>query len=343
MPDRPDNRPMTPLRLRSVLHSLLRFACLAAATLAVSAQAQPRECRPNPPEVARLVSVVGNFYSVDGPLAHFDPCHRSVDLSLPWGAERPPLMIVVHGGAGIDAATKGAVSAFRSAGFATLVFDAFEMNGFYQGPGFWSTSATNESRQRMIFKVALGAYEWARQQARIDTRRIVLHGLSNGGPSVLNVAALADPAHVRGVLAEGSPSAGIGLPLALKVPTRMVYGRLDNYGGVDEQDWMWTRTGRCAINMPSPEAAPGTATDCSRLVRFHESMPTPQAWYEARKAEGAPIEWVWLDETAHGAFGGPLTRRMVHYTNGNRRMAWVGGTSAARDQLVKLAKELVQP
>ena len=47
---------------------------------AVIAQA---DCRPSGPEVAQLVEIRPGFHRVTGPLAEFDPCHRSVQLSLP--------------------------------------------------------------------------------------------------------------------------------------------------------------------------------------------------------------------------------------------------------------------
>ncbi len=40
----------------------------------------------------------------------------------------------------------------------------------------FGTSVTNEARQRMIYRAALGAYEWALRQDKIDNRRIPIEG-----------------------------------------------------------------------------------------------------------------------------------------------------------------------
>jgi hypothetical protein len=43
---------------------------------------------------------------------------------------------------------------------------------------------------------------------------------------------------------------------------------------------------------------------------------------------------MWLDDTAHGVFMGPLTRNMVPYTNGQTRFGWVGGSYGARGKFL---------
>ena len=116
------------------------FACVANGALA-------KDCNPAPKDVAILKAIRPQFHTVEGALAEFDPCHSSVKLQKPFFSDKPPLMIVVHGGGGVDSATKNAADAFRSKGFATLLFDAYEHNGFYQGMRFWATQATNEARQ----------------------------------------------------------------------------------------------------------------------------------------------------------------------------------------------------
>ena len=88
-----------------------------------------------------------------------------------------------------------------------MLFDAYELNGFqYRGTSLFLTGATNESRQRMIFKATLGAYNWILKNPQVDTSRIYIHGLSNGGSVALNMAGVVDPAHVRMVFSEGAPS-----------------------------------------------------------------------------------------------------------------------------------------
>lgn len=75
-------------------------------TTAVQAQSH---CRSPTPDVARLTESRLGFHRVNGPLAEFDPCHRSVQLSMPGFfadklGDKPLLMIIAHGGNGPGAA-----------------------------------------------------------------------------------------------------------------------------------------------------------------------------------------------------------------------------------------------
>jgi len=66
------------------------------------------DCNPAPQSVAELVTVREKFHTVRGPLAKFDPCHRSVEPSMysklfgPKVEGKPPLVIIAHGGGGLD-------------------------------------------------------------------------------------------------------------------------------------------------------------------------------------------------------------------------------------------------
>ena len=77
---------------------------------------------------------------------------------------------------------------------------------------------SNGERQKMIFKATLGAERWVMKNEKVDTNKICIQGLSNGAAVALNMAGAGDGAHVRGVIAEGGPSAGIGFPDDNKVP-----------------------------------------------------------------------------------------------------------------------------
>ena len=207
------------------LHRFRAYTVLVAMLFVTTAHAQS-DCRPAPAGVAQLLEIRPGFHRVQGPLAEFDPCHRSVQLSMPGFfadklSDKPPLMIIAHGGNGPGSAEQEMVRRMNARGVATLLFDAYEMNGFqYRGTSLFLTGTTNESRQRMIFKATLGAYHWIRQNPRVDTTRLFIHGLSNGGSVALNMAAVVDPAHVRVVYAEGAPSAGIGMPDQIRVPLK---------------------------------------------------------------------------------------------------------------------------
>lgn len=305
---------------------------------AVQAQS---DCRPAPPNVAGLMEIQSGLHRVTGPLAEFDPCHRSVQLSMPGFfadklGDKPPLMIIAHGGNGPGPAELEMVRRMNARGVATLLFDAYEMNNFqYRGTSLFLTGTTNESRQRMIFKATQGAYHWIRQNPRIDTSRLFIHGLSNGGSVALNMAAVVDPAHVRMVFAEGAPSAGIGMPDQIRVPLKMVFGKLDNYGGRTENDWMNLRTNPCVVNQPAEEAAPGTTQRCSRHANPTAQGLSPQQWGEQLKAEGQLLEFWFYEDAAHGLLLGLITRGMRTYGSGpsaDRRYGWTGASPDAANR-----------
>lgn len=309
------------------------------------------DCRPAPADVARLVEIRPGFHRVEGPLAQFDPCHRSVQLSMPGVfaeklADKPPLLIIAHGGGGAGAVELEMVRRMNAAGVATLLYDAYEMNGFqYRGTALFLTGTSNESRQRMIFKATLGAYEWAKRQQKIDTSRLFIHGLSNGGSVALNMAAVVEPEHVRAVFAEGPSPTGIGMPDRVKVPVKLIFGKLDNYGGKTEDDWMYTRTDPCALNRAYPLTAPGTALRCSLFANPGDMTISPQAWGEKLRAEGDPVEFWFYDEAAHGLMAGHIDRGVRIYGSGPtalKRYGWIGASPAAAkrftDDLIKTIK-----
>ena len=316
--------------------------------LVITAVQAQSDCRPLTPDVARLVEIRPGFHRVNGPLAEFDPCHRSVQLSTPGFfadklGDKPPLMIIAHGGNGPGAAEQEMVRRMNARGVATLLFDAYEMNGFqYRGTSLFLTGATNESRQRMIFKATLGAYHWIRQNPRIDTSRLFIHGLSNGGSVALNMAAVVDPLHVRMIFSEGAPSAGIGMPDQIRVPLKMVFGRLDNYGGKTEDDWMPLRTDPCNVNRSAEAAAPGTTQRCSFNANPTDQGLSPQQWGEQLKAAGQPVEFWFYEDAAHGLLGGAVDRGMRTYGSGPTAARRYGWTGASPDAANKFTADLMK-
>ena len=309
------------------------FITLLAATALTHAYADT--CNPAPKDVAVLKEIRPEFFTVEGPLAEFDPCHKSVKLQKNTFGSKQPLMIEVHGGGGVDSSTKNAVDAFRSAGFATLVFDAYELNGFYQGFKFWGSKASNEARQRMIYKAALGAYAWAIKNPDIDNSQIYFHGLSNGANVVANLAGAVDPKHVKGVFAEGLPGMGLGLPDKINVPVRIVAGRLDNYGGNFESEWIWLRRDPCVVNVTEFIHPPGNSLRCNPKTNFWHLTPAPIDWLEELKSKGADIDIWYYENAAHGIFLGPLQKNTIVYGTDMKRFAWVGADSSAKAKLVE--------
>lgn len=342
-------------KLRSLMHkfgsalfgsTLFASLSLALATLLsgigiAHAGETPSDCNPAPQGVAELVVLREKFHGVRGPLAEFDPCHRSVDLSMhsklfgPKVEGKPPLVIIAHGGGGLGKLEKNMAIALNREGFATLVFDAYQMNGFYQGYALFGAQVTNKARQKMILKTMLGAYQWASKHPDIDTTRIFLQGVSNGGTVVLNMAGLVDPAFVKGVIAEGSPQGGIGFPDTLKVPVRMVNGRLDNYGGLTQDDYMWARKAPCKYIGRYALAPVGVAENCNRQKNPELIAPSPLEWSEQHKAKGADIDIWFYDAAAHGIMQGPIDRKMLTYGTDLTTFSWTGSEQSAKDKLIQ--------
>ena len=328
----------------TVFFSLIGFMGLGFA-------AQPTsDCQAAPENAAELVQIRPRFHTVKGPLAAFDPCHRSSKLTVPkrWNGSpltvKPPLVIIAHGGGGLGVLEKNLAAALHQHDIATLVFDAYQLNGFDQGYSFWGSQATNESRQRMIYKVAKGSYEWTLTQSdKVDTHAIFLHGVSNGAAVVVNLASGVSAEHVRGVIAEGLPGMGIGLPNTLAVPVKLVFGKLDNYGGKHPEDWMWQRQDRCRVNrQPSSETPPGNAQQCNGQQNLSELTEKPIDWMQRLKAQGADIDIWFYDHAAHGIFQGPIDRKMLTYGTDNTTYSWTGSEPSAKEKMLTDLVQLIQ-
>jgi hypothetical protein len=94
-------------------------------------------CVPGSSENTKVVAS-GSIKTVEGILADFDPCHRSVQLSMPSifakkRGEKPPVVIIAHGGGGVGSYEREFSKLMNRSGFATLLYDAFEMNGLTSG------------------------------------------------------------------------------------------------------------------------------------------------------------------------------------------------------------------
>lgn len=262
------------------------------------------ECRPHNPADTQVVER-GPVKSVIGPLAKFDPCHASVQLDTPTffakkRGDKPPLVIIAHGGGGLGGYERDFAKLLNQQGFATLIFDAFEMNGLPSRSELVLYVMTNGARQRMIYKATWGAYRWAINNEKVDPNRIFIQGLSNGASVAINMAASVDAANVRGVIAEGGPSAGIGFPDEIKVPLLLMYGLSDNYGGTQQDDWMYLRAMPCGINDHYPFAPLGFAKSCNRVSNPNTAMPSPKSWYEEIKAKGQDIRLELIEGGGHG-------------------------------------------
>lgn len=288
-----------------------------------------------------LVTLRPGFFSVTGRLGGFDPCEAQVKFRIPSGAVKPPLMISVHGGGGIHDVLMSDEAFFRH-GMATLAFDAYAMQGL---PGrsslFWARSVTNEARQRMIYTTALAAYRWAIQRTDIDNRRIYLFGISNGAAVVANLAGVVDPAHVKGVIAEGVTPIGLGLPDEIRVPVQLAFGKLDDFGNPDPQGHRWTLSDDCRLNIQFATVPPGSSRDCHQGTPG-KRIPHALDWVAAVQRRGGQVEVRYFDDMAHNAYFGPLVRRTATWGNGQTLGASLGATEAARQEFFRAMVDFIE-
>ncbi|MEM9057663.1 MAG: hypothetical protein AAGD86_09310, partial [Pseudomonadota bacterium] len=165
------------------------------------------------------------FFALEGRFATFDAEHPSVDLWLPPGDAKAPIMVYAHGGAGFREDDRARVDLFRRHGFATISFDSYEMNGFDDW-NFVTRRVANSGKQKMIWGVYQGAVEHALRGDAWDNRNVFLYGGSNGARVVLFAGSAIANDSIRGLIAEAP--AGSGFELGdYDVPTIIPFGALD--------------------------------------------------------------------------------------------------------------------
>jgi dienelactone hydrolase len=304
------------------------------------------ECVPFNPDDTKIVDR-GPVKTVVGPLAKFNPCHASVKLDSPSffakkrGA-KPPLVIIAHGGGGLGGYERDFAKLMNQQGYASLIFDAFQMNGFTPFSDLLLFQMSNGGRQRMIYKATLGAYQWALKSDKVDTSKLFFQGLSNGASVAINMASAADAAHVRGVIAEGGPSAGIGFPDDIKVPLLLIYGSADNYGGLQMDDWMHLRAMPCNYNDHYLLAPVGFTLNCNRAVNGTNLMPSPQSWYDGLKAKDQDVRLELIEGGGHGMLFGEFTSSSNQLPGGRMFYKAHGASSNSRAMLQKLVLEFIE-
>ena len=320
---------------RKNLKALLLLS-LAAATFSAFSQSveiAKNQCRP---EVIKRPTVVG--MTVNGDLSGFDPCHTSVSFRVPAAldhSKKPPLVIAVHGGAGrVDA--DAITDAFFANGMATLIFDAYKHNGV-------PPRTSNAYRQMMLYKVALQAYQWALTRQEVDVQRIYLYGISNGASVVINLAAVVDPKHVKGVFSEAPTPVGIGYPWEIQVPVLVAFGKEDDLGArVGLRRWMISDP--CSFTVKSSDAPSGTADQCSQSNPSGTMLTTLQWAEKVKTNEQSKLEIQYFEGVAHGAFLGPLKIQTAQQFAASRGfqmpadMGWSeGGTQAGQQAVLSAA------
>jgi dienelactone hydrolase len=291
------------------------------------------DCSPSNPEDTKVVDR-GPVKTVTGPLANFDPCHKSVRFETPSffakkRGDKPPLVLIAHGGGGLGGYEREFAKLMNQQGFATLIFDAFEMNGLVPQSDLLLYYMSNGGRQRMIYKATLGAYRWALKSDKVDAVAI-------------NMAAAVDGANVRGVIAEGGPSAGIGFPDDIKVPLLLIYGLADNYGGVQQDDLMHLRAMPCSYNDNYQLAPAGFTQTCSRMSNPTNPMPSPQIWYERIKAKGQEIRLELVDGGGHGMMFADFVSSSRQLGGGRWFYRSHGASADTRQKLQKLTIDFIE-
>lgn len=297
------------------------------------------QCVPSSPGNTNVVDS-GSLKTVEGPLADFDPCHGSVQLSMPSifskkRADKPPVVIIAHGGGGVDGYAREFAKLMNQHGFAALLYDAFEMNGLRSGSDLLLYQMRNSARQRMIYKATLGAYQWVLKNDKVDVGKIFVQGLSNGGSVAINMAASTDGKNLKGVIAEGSPAAGIGFPNDINVPLLMIYGSADVYGGTRADDFMHLRGNACVQNDFYELAPKGFSEACHRNANSTHLMPTPLFWFEQIKSKGGDIEFELVEGGGHGMMFDSFSSSVRHLGGGRSMYMSRGANGDARTRLEK--------
>ncbi len=246
------------------------------------------------------------------------------------------MVIIAHGGGGIGGYEREFAKLMNQNGFATLLYDAFEMNGLTSGSNLLLYEMRNSARQRMIYKATVGAYQWVLKHDKVDVNKMFVQGLSNGGSVAINMASSSDGKSLKGVIAEGAPAAGIGFPNDINVPLLMIYGSADVYGGTRADDYMHVRGNACLQNDFYELAPKGFAENCNRNSNSTDSMPHPFAWYEKIKSKGSDIQFELVEGGGHGMMFDSYSASVRPLAGGRNMYASRGASSDARTRLEKL-------
>lgn len=219
------------------------------------------------------------WFTTREPFAEFDPNHPDVEIWIPSGDKKAPIIVYAHGGAGYREDDRARVEMFRRNRFATISFDSYEMNGLEDWE-FVTRRVTNDGKQNMIWGVFKGAVDYAAQNDDWDNRNIFLYGGSNGGRVVLYAGSEIANEYIRGIISEAPAATGFTLG-DYSIPTIIPFGKLDNWAGRSETDFVWTRT-------------------------YPNSPISIEDWVKTRQENGRPIMFLFYENAGHLLFEGPL-------------------------------------
>ena len=229
---------------------------------------------------------IGNrgWYTTVGSVAEFHPKHKSVAIWTPEGKAKAPVIIYAHGGAGFREDDSTRVEMMRRNGFATISFDAYEMNGLDWN--FVTKRVTNNGKQNLIWGVFKGALQFVLKKEKLwDTDNIFFYGASNGGRTVLYAGNKLPSKNIRGIVSEAPAATGYALD-DIAIPTIVLYGEKDNWAGKSETDYVWTRT--------------------------YPSSPISIAdWGKSQNEQDHPVKFIFYKDAGHLLFEGPLEKVTV--------------------------------
>lgn len=241
------------------------------------------------------------WYTTVEPLAEFNPDDESVEIWSPQNREKFPIVIYAHGGAGFREDDRARVELLRKNGFATLSFDAYEMNGLDWN--FVTRRVTNTGKQNLIWNVYKGAVDYALRKNEWKNHDIFLYGASNGGRTVLYAGAELANERIQGIISEAP--AATGYPLGdVTIPTIIPFGQLDTWAGKSETDFIWTRT-------------------------YPNSPISLEQWVNSQQAKGHSVQFIFYENAGHLLFEGPLEKVTVKRGNAIAFTAYQGADKKA--------------
>ncbi|XOV79739.1 MAG: dienelactone hydrolase family protein [Aestuariibacter sp.] len=247
------------------------------------------------------------FYTTDGPYAEFNPSSENVFIEVPENDIRKPVIVYAHGGAGLREDDVRRVQMLNSNGFATISFDAYEMNGLDWK--FVTRKVSNTGKQNLIFAVFKGAVDYARQGSRWDSENIFFYGSSNGGRVILSAASTINMEHVRGIMSEAPAATGLALG-DITVPTILAFGRLDTWAGKSNQDFIWKRT-------------------------YPNNPISIDLWYQGLQKKNLPVSYRFYNNAGHNFHEGPLTKVTKQRGHGFSFTAYQGASTETKEQYEK--------
>lgn len=271
---------------------------------------QKQAAQPQAEQTKPKLKKVGSrgFFALDGPFAEFDSSHPSVEIWVPEGDKKAPVVVYAHGGAGYREDDRARVDMFRRNGFATISFDSYEMNGFDDW-NFVTRKIINSGKQDMIWGVFKGAVDYAATDGRWDNQNIILYGGSNGGRVVLYSGSEIKNDHIRAIVSEAP--AGSGFTLGdYNIPTLIPFGALDTWAGRSDTDYVWKRT-------------------------YPNAPISIEDWVNSQQAKRRPVKFVFYENAGHLLFEGPLEKVTVRRGSAIAFTAYQGAADGVLEQYEK--------